>query len=45
MQKNRTETKHTVKDYPVYGLTYAAYVIGCVFLVSVQLLSISFDGS
>ena len=43
MHKSRTEIKCTVKGYPLYGLTEAAYDVESIFLISNQLLSISFD--
>ena len=45
MQKSRTEIKCTGKGYPLHGLTEAAYVVECVFLISIQLLFISLDVS
>ena len=43
MQKSRTEIKLTVKAYPLHGLTKVTHVLECVFLISIQLLSISLD--
>ena len=45
MQKIRTEIKCTVKSYTLHGLTEAAYIVECVFLISIQLSSISLDVS
>ena len=44
-EKSRTEIKCTIKDCPQHGLTEAAYVVECVFLILIQLLSISLDVS
>ena len=43
MQKSRTEIKCAVNGYPLHALPEAAYIAECIFLISVQLLSISLD--
>ena len=35
----------TIKSYTLHGLTEAAYIVECVFLISIQLSSISLDVS
>ena len=35
MQKRKTETKCSVNGYPLHGLVEAAYVVECVFPISI----------